>query len=308
MKWSVLVALNRLSLGEELKFKGALKSDSDILFLISTGEIERDPIKDTISAGYGFISEYEKKYKSSIDTYSSFIEKYHSIIKNPYQWTENDLKSLILIEKLRIEIKSRELTSNQIASEYFQHGDAKYLISREGLKEVVRRIIGYEKFPNEIKTQQWIDVLECKKPRIVVLCENMDFLKMPDVARDNNIELRCARGSNTAKLEHSPERKIPIYYSCDWDHAGLYTIYKNVKKHIKNIILLYPNEEKAKDITFSKHKSLWRKDVDYETRNKELGFNRKESELIKRLIKNDEWIEEESNNLIDMLKANNAID
>lgn len=307
MKWSVLIALNKLYLGEEIKFQGALRTDSDIQFLISTDEIEKDTLKDTISSGYGFNSHYEKEYKSKIETYRSFIEKNNSFIKNPYQWTENDLKSLILIEKLKVKIKNRELTSNQIASEYFQHGDAKYLITRKGLKEVVRKVIGYEKFPNEIKTQQWIDVLECKNPKLVVLCENMDFLKMPDIARDNNIELRCARGSNTAKLEYSPERKIPIYYSCDWDYAGLYNIYRNVKKHIPNILLLYPYEKKAKDITFSKHKSHWRKDVDYETLNKNLDFNEKETELIKKLIKNDEWIEEESNNLIDMLKANNAI-
>lgn len=307
MKWSVLVALSKLYSGEEIKFKGSIKTDSDIEFLLSTEEIERNIIKNTISPGYGFNSHYEKKYKSKINTYSSFLEKNNSVIKNPYQWTENDLKSLILIDKLKVEIKKRELTSNQIASEYFQHGDAKYLNLREGLKEFVRKIIGYEKFPNEIKTLQWIDVLECKNPKLVVLCENLDFLKIPDVARDNNVELRCARGSNTAKLEHSPERKIPIYYSCDWDYAGLYNIYKNVKKHIPDIKLLYPNKLKAKDITFSKHKSLWRKGVDYETLNKNLGFNKKETELINNLIKNDEWIEEESNNLIDMLKENNAI-
>lgn len=307
MKWSVLVALSKLYSGEEIKFKGSIKTDSDIEFLLSTEEIERNIIKNTISPGYGFNSHYEKIYKSKINTYSSFIEKNNSIIKNPYQWTENDLKSLILVDKLKVEIKKRELTSNQIASEYFQHGDAKYLNIREGLKEVVKKIIGYEKFPNEIKTLQWIDVLECKNPKLVVLCENLDFLKIPDIARDNNVELRCARGSNTAKLEHSSERKIPIYYSCDWDYAGLYNIYKNVKKHIPNIKLLYPNKLKAKDITFSKHKSLWRKDVDYEMLNKYLSFNKMETELINNLIKNDEWIEEESNNLIDMLKENNAI-
>lgn len=307
MKWSVLTALNKLYLGEEIKFRGNLKNDSDIDFLLSTGELERDCFNDTISSGYGFTSHYEKTYKRKVTVYSEFIVKHSAIIKNPFQWTENDIKSLILIDKLKEDIKQRELTSNQIASEYFHHGDAKYLNSREGLKEVVKKIIGYERYPNEEKTQQWIDVLECENPKLVVLCENIDFLKMPDIPRENNIELRCAGGSNTAKLEYSAERNIPIYYSCDWDYAGLYNIYRNVKKHLPYIKLLYPKKEKSKDITISKHKSLWRNDVDYNILNQQLGFSEKETELINFLIDNDEWIEEESNNLIEMLRENNAL-
>eukprot|EP01029_Cantina_marsupialis_P000651 TRINITY_DN1045_c2_g1_i1.p1 TRINITY_DN1045_c2_g1~~TRINITY_DN1045_c2_g1_i1.p1 ORF type:complete len:308 (+),score=31.19 TRINITY_DN1045_c2_g1_i1:493-1416(+) len=307
MKWSVLLALNKLFLGEELAFNGNLVKDNEINFLLSTEELKKNVISNTIYATPEFRIYYNNEYKKKVDIYKGFINNHDSIIKNPFQWLENDIKSLMLIEKLKDEIKKRELTSNQIASEYFHHGDAKYLNNRGGLKETVRKIIGYKKFPNEEKTLQWIDVLECKDPQLIVLCENIDFLKMPDIPRDKNIELRCARGSNTAKLAFSPDRDIPIYYSCDWDYAGLYHIYKNVKKYIPDIKLLYPNKNKAKDITTSKHKSLWRKDVDYSKLNKVLQFNKKEIDLIDSLISSDEWIEEESNNLIDMLSVNGAI-
>jgi hypothetical protein len=97
-----------------------------------------------------------------------------------------------------------------------------------------------------------------------------------------------------------------FYYCCDWDLAGL-EIYERIKKKLKlrnkDILLLYPNEPHKKISTYIEyHASHW-------NLNKVLSglqvenFNKKELKLIQDLIKNELWIEEESFDLIAIIKS-----
>src|SRR5690606_41159945 len=96
------------------------------------------------------------------------------------------------------------------------------------------------------------------------------------------------------------ELSKPIYYSCDWDLAGL-KIYSRIKAKLRNrnkdISLLYPNEPHKKINTYiDYHYSHW----DLSKRLSGLSidiFSKKELILINDLIQNQMWIEEESFNL-----------
>ena len=56
-----------------------------------------------------------------------------------------------------------------------------------------------------------------------LLCENLNFLKTPRIARDNHIELWYVGGNNISNIDYIPDHKLtlPLYYSCDWDYDGL---------------------------------------------------------------------------------------
>ena len=92
----------------------------------------------------------------------------------------------------------------------------------------------------------------------------------------------------------------PFYYSCDWDNAGLH-IYSRIKTRLaekgKEILLLYPNQpHKPLPVDSPYHKSKWKPEKVLSGLNVEY-FNEQEKQLINRLIQQDEWIEEESNDL-----------
>ncbi|MCW3116930.1 MAG: hypothetical protein JWM28_1012 [Chitinophagaceae bacterium] len=76
-----------------------------------------------------------------------------------------------------------------------------------------------------------------------------------------------------------------------------------VKEKIHDVVLLLPNG-KPRSIQETGHKSLWK----YSQSPENLSgldlklFDPTQKQLIENLIKNDEWIIEESNKLIDMLK------
>jgi hypothetical protein len=176
----------------------------------------------------------------------------------------------------------------------------KYLDNRSSVIDALKVILEVTHFSNE-KDQQYMYRLECDDPQKIVLCENLDFLTKPNKPRKYHIELWYAGGKNVAKLQYAQTRDLPIYYSCDWDYDGLFIIYPLVKQKIPNIKLLQPNGL-PKSIAETEHKSLWQN----ETKRNELAsaniFNAQELMLIDALIAQDQWIIEESNNLLTMLE------
>jgi len=141
---------------------------------------------------------------------------------------------------------------------------------------------------------------------MIVLCENLDFLKTPAIARRHNIELWHVGGNNTANIHHISDEKLtkPLFYTCDWDYHGL-KIYCNIKKILqqknKEIKLLFPsNPEKRESVHSPHHKSEWRHKVEFSGLDREC-FTDMEAELISDLIHTNEWIEEEKNNLVGMV-------
>jgi hypothetical protein len=116
-------------------------------------------------------------------------------------------------------------------------------------------------------------------------------------------------GNNVGIIKFiSPEKlKLPLYYSCDWDLAGL-QIYQRVKTIIRaknaEIKLLYPYTiETALPVDSPHHFSEW--DVSLPLSGlPETEFSEREIRLINALIDKKHWIEEESLDLIEVFSFN----
>ncbi|MGZ4079024.1 MAG: hypothetical protein ACXVDW_16215, partial [Bacteroidia bacterium] len=143
-------------------------------------------------------------------------------------------------------------------------------------------------------------VVDCINPKCIVLCENIDFLLLPWVSRESNIELWYAGGNNIEKLNHLPPINLPIYYSCDWDCEGL-KIYERIKEKINQIEILYPSAlHLSKSVYVKKHNTDWNYEKPFSGLTPTL-YNEQATSLINSLIKDKKWIEEESNDLIEMM-------
>jgi hypothetical protein len=206
---------------------------------------------------------------------------------------------------------SSDLTTRRtFSSEIFKYGGSKYLENRPGLDKMVCKILQIEDFPSEDpKTLQWRFVIDCLNPESIVLCENLDFLKTPHIARQYNIELWYVGGNNTANIHHISADKLgkPLYYSCDWDYDGL-KIYCRIKDILqsksKNITLLYPsNLQNRLPVDSPHHNSKWNHSLPLAGLSSNY-FTAKEIDLICQLINKNQWIEEESNSLLEMLGMN----
>lgn len=184
--------------------------------------------------------------------------------------------------------------------------------NRQSLEIAVKALIGVEKFYE--KDKQYLYVLHCKsrKPKAIVLCENLYFLKFPHYADENDIELWYAGGNNITKLEKVPKINHPIYYLCDWDFHGL-KIYERVKKIINTlpnnnfeINLITPNgKPKSIKETEENHSSEWlERSVDLSSL-KEEYYTKEQRRRIQALIQENEWIEEEDNNFKELMNELN---
>jgi len=113
-------------------------------------------------------------------------------------------------------------------------------------------------------------------------------------------------GNNIAIIDDIDESDLskPIYYSCDWDLAGL-QIFSRIKAKLKerktDIQLLFPNEPHKRVSTYIPyHDSHW--DLTKPLSGIVLeDFSKKELKLVKNLIDKEEWIEEESFDIIKMI-------
>lgn len=255
------------------------------------------------------------KNKSLFDqTFNSrYLNKYHQCLELLNNIGENtphcrfeigDIQCLIdlkrqmdmgELEDIRRQIIDSNETRRGVSLMFFKN--EKHLDSSHALERAVKKILNIETFA-DTRDFQYLYVLQCHAPSMIVLCENLYFLKMPGKARKNHIELWYAGGRNIEKLVYTDNRDLPIYYLCDWDHDGL-DIYRSVREKIPHIQLLTPNGDK-KDIVQSEHKSLWR----YPELPSRLSglpgelYTNSQRKLIETLIKENSWIVEESNNLV----------
>ncbi len=306
MNWTELKALNNLYLIKETKLNETIKNSGEFNYLEkSLGVIDITHRK--VFALEGFAKIYENDYKRRHETYLNFLEE-NGFLKSQTRFEETDIKILMNINDLRVDGSLRELREQIIACDESLRGvsqmffkNEKYLDTRSSLVSALKQILDVEQFSNE-KDQQYIYKLECNNPKAIVLCENLDFLTKPNKPRQFNLELWYAGGKNVKKLEYTDTRGLPIYYSCDWDYDGLFIIYPLVKEKIPSIKLLTPNG-KPKDIIESEHKSLWidqRKETD-------IHLNNSQRLLLSNLIANNQWIIEESNELIKMVHYTNIV-
>ena len=299
MNWIELKALYLLYCNGQIKLNDTLIKSAEINYLTTSLNVLEKNSKVIISLP-GFNSLYEKKYQDKFTQYNAFLHKIN-ILTPQLRIEESDIKTLIEIEELKKEgildeLRDQIISSNETVrgiSEMFFKNE-KYLDKKESLINALKNVLEVEQFANE-KDQQYIYKLECHNPKLIVLCENLDFLKKPVKPREYGIELWYAGGKNVDKLKYVNTRGLPIYYSCDWDYDGVFIIYPLVKERIPEIKLLTPNGF-PKGIVETEHKSKWEKrDVNHHFSDK------KQLQIIEKLIENNQWIIEESNDLIDMI-------
>jgi hypothetical protein len=305
MNWIEWKALHELHQNGEVPLNQTL-TGSDVLAYLenSLGVVERTARKLKVAEGYHAV--YEKNYKTKFDRYFSFLQE-NDLVKPQSRFEEQDLDILISIKEGMDSGEFTELRNQIIAADESLRGvslmffkNEKYLLGKNSVVDALKNILQVKEFSNE-KDQQYIYKLECHHPRVIVLCENLDLLTRPNKPRKHGIELWYAGGKNIQKLNYSPTRSLPIYYSCDWDFDGL-TIYSWVKEIIPEIQLLTPSG-KPRSIKDTGHNSHWLPVNNVSTVNgiDQSLFLAAQIKLIEQLIIENCWIIEESNDLLKML-------
>jgi hypothetical protein len=254
---------------------------------------------------------YESNFKESFQRYSGFFRLANLNDDGNRRYDENDIKTLMFVWDNKEELKSKLSTIRRFSAVFFN--SSKYLENHPGLRKAVCQILEIEDFPEKVATvNQWRLVVDCRNPKAVVLCENLAFLKQPWEARENNIELWYVGGNNTGIINNISIDKFsyPLYYSCDWDLAGL-QIYGRIRKMISekgsNIRILKPIESATLLPVHSPyHKSVWDSNKIFSGLNV-LDFSEEEVSVIKVLISKNQWIEEESQDLMSLLKSNKVL-
>lgn len=305
MNWIALKALHDIyNYGKTLK-KATLLEDATFQFLIN-GTSELKQTTKEILASVEFRAYYEQNHLANYHAYETFLTR-NSLLRPQTRLEESDIRILIDIDErmrsgellgIRDQIISAQESVRGVSRMFYKH--EKYLEGKPSLVEATKQLLGIDELAND-RDQQYKYVLECHNPKCIVLCENLDFLKRPARPRAHNIELWYAGGRNVAKLEFSGTNGLPIYYSCDWDYDGM-DIFRLVKDLIPSIKLLFPTGQ-PKGIAATEHKSIWEFKNDPNRLSgleKEL-FSQKEIALIQELIRTENWIIEESNDLIRMV-------
>lgn len=267
-------------------------------------DLKPDNIKVIVSTDR-FDTFYEKEFKKPYEEAKKFL------IKNDIKpiankgFTIEEVKTLMLIAENREELRNNPTTIEDFSSEFFDI--SKHLKNRKSVKDAVFKILDIERFSLDIKENQWRLVIDNKNPKAVIMCENKSYLKQPWIAEETQTKLWYVGGNNIAIIDDIDESDLskPIYYSCDWDLAGL-QIFSRIKAKLKlrnrNVQLLFPNEPHKRISTYIPyHDSHW--DLSKPLSGLELkGFTKKELVLIKSLIEKGEWIEEESFDIVGMIK------
>lgn len=307
MNWTVLKALDQLYQNQPVKKNRTLEESGEIAYLIDPLNLVQEQSKNFVLQE-GYLDFYEKHYEANFEQYQAFLNN-NSLLKSQTRFEEKDIQILMGIkaskdagnlDQLRAQLIEFDESVRGVSQMFFIND--KYLDSRPSVVDALKTILDISHFSNE-KDQQYMYRLECDEPQRIVLCENLDFLTKPNKPRKHHIELWYAGGKNVTKLQYSHTRELPISYSCDWDYDGLFIIYPLVKQKIPNIKLLMPNGT-PKSINETEHKSKWQNHIKLEELTKNGVFNASELTLINSLIAQDQWIIEESNDLIAMLNLN----
>lgn len=248
---------------------------------------------------------YEETFKIQYEAAKRFLLENGIEPTAKKSFTLEDVKTLMLIAENKIELKSNPTNIEDFSNEFFD--TSKYLKNKASIRNAVFKILDITEFPLDQKENQWRLVVDIPNPKAIVLCENKSFMKQPWIAKNTQIKMWYVGGNNIKIIDDIDEIEFskPIYYSCDWDLAGM-QIYSRIKVKLRerntDITLLYPNEPHKKISTYiDYHYSHW----DLSKRLSGLSidiFSKKELILINNLIQNQMWIEEESFNLEKMIQ------
>ena len=256
---------------------------------------------------------FESHFLSAYNRYNDFFETTGVLSDGRRSYTFYDLETLIYIWKNKEILTNNLTTLRTFSAEFFKGKGSKYLENNHSVLAAVLQILEIDKFPKgDPKERQWRLVIDCPQPQRILLCENLDALKMPDTAIALNTELWYVGGNNTKILENlSVEKlKLPIYYMCDWDFDGL-RIFEAVYRIMGNkgsvVELLEPYDlNKKLPVKSPCHYSEWKNHLRFSGLNPD-RYTSQASTLISKLILTNEWIEEESQNLESLLKFNKVV-
>ncbi len=254
---------------------------------------------------------YEQNFLRIYTRYEEFFLLSGVISDGRRPYRLYDLESLIYIHGNKNELASNLTTERTFASKLFK--SSKYLENNISVRNAVFEILGINGFPNsDPKNYLWRLTVDCPNPKVVLLCENLDTLKVPDVALTNHIELWYVGGNNTSILKNLSQDKfqLPIYYRCDWDYDGLRifnSITQILQEKSKTITLLELIDTYARlPVNSPYHKSRWKAEKPFSGLRKS-DFTESQQLLINELIVRDQWIEEESQDLEVLLRFNGCI-
>ena len=229
---------------------------------------------------------YERKHLKKFERIQKLLIQHDFVSSN---FKEKDLEKLLKIEQEKDAIIDGGFSQKEISTHYFD--DSKRLKKSLNLREAVLKILELKTLHRDEHDQQFLYVLHCqsKTPKAIMLCENDNLLRKP---RLTAMELWYAGGANTAKLAYVPTPQIPMYYLCDWDNKGM-EIYQRIKRgYFPKIQLIVPKTPK-----FLPTKFEWKTDID------ELLFTENALQLLRHLIENNLWIEEESIDILNLAQA-----
>jgi len=261
-----------------------------------------------LESGKPYQTFYQQHFLEDYKRYENFLLENNLETDARRRYTEDDLRTLMFISSQKGELAAKLSTIRTFSSALFKGQGSKYLENKPGLKDAVCKILGINDFPEkDPKNLQWRLVIDCLAPIALVLCENLDRLKSPWSAIENKIELWHVGGNNINMIDRIGHEKLskPLYYICDWDYHGL-SIYSRIKEKFKlkscEIKLLQPNTyETALPVDSPHHKSKW--DFNKEASGLKMAdFTEEEIRLIKKLIHENKWIEEESMDMLETLK------
>lgn len=332
LSWRELKALYKLYIEKPVE-KGdknnskSLRNHPYIILLYKKGYIKDKIGNDKVYIKEEFNNKFDELYCNEFVNeenkckYELYLEFLQSINVNT---SSNNLREYDIIKLMEI----KEFWSNQklidlkeqiinareniqgVSKMFFK--STKYISNNpnsKSLETAVKSLIGINEFPETDK--QYLKPFHCKNEnaKITILCENFYFLKFPHYIEENEIELMYVGGYNVSRLNNLIDVKLPIYYLCDWDYDGL-KIYEKAKIIIDNLKnnnfklqLLTPNGKPEKiSETEEHHSSLWENKDKFICGLTAQYYNEEQIKLIEYLVKKEEWIEEEGNELGYLIK------
>ena len=263
-----------------------------------------------LTARPGYNQYYTDNFLHAYNRYTMFLQSNNITMDGRQRFDEYDLEAFTFIVERKEEILASVPSMRQFSSMIFREKGSKYLDTHPGIASLVLNLLGLESFPgSDPKENQWRFIVDHPNPKMIILCENIANLKRPWIARTHEIELWYVGGNNTAILEYiSPEKLgIPLLYSCDWDQHGL-DIYKRIHgifaEKQKEIQILTPyNQQSTLPEDSLNHNSRW-KDVGVVAQWPLHPFNQEQIDLLSKLFLYRQWIEEESQDLLQLLNYN----
>lgn len=307
--WPVLKALNDLY--EKKKTAAKIQQVDFIRYLMMQTDLvaQKKGNSNVLVAGDGYEEYYEDNFQSAYQYYYNFLNQVGIRPDGGKNFTEEDIRTLMVIYESRNELRGNLTNIEDFSGKVFDYAGSKYLKFKNSVRNAVLKILEIDEFPQTSKELQYRLVVDYPNPRAIILCENKSFLKQPWNAKELEVKLWHVGGNNIAILDEIDEIELsyPIYYSCDWDFDGL-KIYQRIKRKLKKRgaeiqILTPPAPHQYLPTDSFMHNSRWDYKVAFSGLDKKM-FSTDEQELVAKLIKEDLWIEEESNVLKDMYYHN----